>query len=501
MKRSSISLDLTEDVDEPKLKKVKTIEAILSEMNEQDDESTEEIKEGTLSESQREALNSIIRGDNVFMTGGAGVGKSFLIEKIKEELTEMGRTYYICATTGSAAYGVEGMTIHSYAGIGLGDKEVNHHIKTIQKSSKDKVARWQATHTLIIDEISMLNADYFDKINLVAKTLRNRKTVAFGGIQVILVGDFFQIPPITPKADPNQKVLSKVGNKYAFQTQTWRELNLTMVNLKQNFRQQDDEKFKDFLNEIRIGNMTSKEEALMRNRDISRKDLVVPESATKIFPYRNDVLRTNQQELAKIHSESYFYDAEIYLCPALQRNANNNNASPTQYPVDVRVELKVGASVLLCFNMNQEFGLFNGARGTIIKFVDLSPKEKEEGEKKKESNKTEKPKRVFPMVLFDNGQKRIIREHTWSQYDKKTLLSSFTQIPLILSYAITTHKSQGLTLDAALVDVNTFCTGQFYVGASRARTFEGLFLTNFIKKKPILADPVVTAFYKKHNLL
>lgn len=498
MKRSN-SHHSDDEIDQRVSKKVKleneiieTLEVLIDDIVDDNNNKEEPVKEEPLSESQRKALDAVIRGENVFITGGAGVGKSFLIDKIKEELTEMGNeTYYVCATTGSAAYNIGGMTIHSFAGIGLGDKDVNYHIKTLKKSGKDKVIRWQATHTIIIDEISMLNATYFDKLNQIAKTIRNCKTKAFGGMQVILVGDFAQIPPIMPKADPTQKVLSKVESQYAFQTPTWRELKLTMIKLCKNFRQQNDDQFASFLHEIRMGNMTTKEEEIIRSRDISRKGNTVPDNATKIFSYRNDVLRTNQQELAKINAPSVFYDADIY-----QKNATGNTSNPNQYPVDARIELKVGASVLLCFNLSTENGLYNGSRGVITSFVDLTPKEKEGDEKKPTIEK-----KIFPMVLFDNGMKRIIRPHTWNSYEKKTILSSFTQIPLVLSYALTTHKCQGLTLNSALVDMKAFCTGQTYVGMSRVRRIEDLYITNFVSKKPILADPIVIAYYRKHNLL
>lgn len=465
-----------------------------------------------LSESQKCALDAVERGENVFITGSAGTGKSFLIERIKESLTEAGRVFYVTATTGAAAYNIGGMTIHSFAGIGIGDKELAYHLKMIKdRKNKDKVERWNAVETLIIDEISMLSPGFLELINSIAKILRNRKTVAFGGIQIIFIGDFTQLPPVPPKVDPNQKLLAKLGNHYIFQTQTWRDLALTMVKLETNFRQKDDVAFNEFLGVIRLGDMTAKEEAVAHSRDINRNKttLKVPDGATKLFSHRNEVLRVNNEQLAKIESPSVFYDAEIYTAPSQQKkfaNTTTTNAAATnntgsQYPVETRVELKVGAGVLLCFNMNRDEGLFNGSRGVIVRFADFTKKKDDKKGGDKKDTKAAAEPQIFPVVQFDNGMRCIIRPHTWSQYERKTLISSFTQIPLVLSYAMTIHRSQGLTLDAALVDMKVFACGQLYVALSRVRRLDALYVTNSHMKQQVLADKAVIAFYEKHHLL
>ena len=497
--------------------------------NDGSEEETEELfaeeEECTLSETQKIALDAIVRGENVFVTGKAGSGKSYLIGKIKERLAALGKTYYVTAATGSAAYNVAGMTLHSYAGIGLGDKDLSYHLKNIKSNGGESLARWKDTEVLIIDETSMISPLFFEKISSLAKNVRNRKTSAFGAIQIVLVADMFQLPPVPPRVDPNQKVLAKVENHYVFQTPTWRELNLTSIKLDVNFRQQGDEKFANFLNNIRVGILEKEEEAIIQSRDITRHALNVPENATKLFAYRNDVLRTNQEELTKIKSASLFYDAELYECATLRlkraryEGSDASNIQPdtnnTKFPVDTRIELKVGASVLLCFNMCQPAGLYNGTRGVIIKFLDIEPKV-EKGEdnsiKLKKNGKIapkevipvegeKQGKFVYPLVQFDNGEKRVIRPHTWSQYEGKKLVSSFTQIPLVLSYALTIHRSQGLTLNAALVNMKVFSTGQLYVALSRVRRLEDLYLTNTGVKQNVLADKNVIAFYEKHNLL
>lgn len=459
-----------------------------------------------LSESQQAALSSINEGRNLFITGNAGSGKSFIIERFKEQLLEAETVFYVTASTGSASYNVGGMTLHSFAGIGLGDKAVAVHMREMKAKYKDRVERWQKTEVLIIDEISMIEAEYFEKIDTVAKKVRGSDK-PFGGIQVLLVGDMTQLPPVQKKGDVNQSKLAPLETRYAFHTSAWRGLNLKMIKLETNFRQQTDVPFTSFLNKIRVGEMGDEERAFMKSRDITiNKDLIVPENATKLFPRRYSVNDTNSTELAKIDSPSVFYDAEIYFCPALQNNAKyqksgNDDASEKKYPVDTRLELKVGASVLLCVNFHTESGLYNGSRGVIKKFVDLSPKEPP---KKTLPNRPplSPPKKLllFPLVEFDNGERRIIKPNTWSQYEGKKLLSSFTQIPLILSYALTIHKSQGLTLDCALVDTDVFATGQLYVALSRVREANKLFLTKTRFQK-ILADPNVIAFYRKHNLL
>lgn len=516
MKRKNECITIIDDDDDvvevvgPLSKKAKTVDivpcAVLSIEEDGDDESTVylEEEEVELSASQEKALQCVKGGGNLFVTGDPGTGKSFLIAAIKRHLDAMGRTYYVTSTTGSSGHNIGGTTIHSYAGIQTGENELAEHLKKLLTTGRDKVKRWKDTGVLIIDEVSLLEASYFDKINEVAKTVRNSNE-PFGGIQLVLVGDFFQLSPIAPK---NAK---KGTTPYIFTTETWRALKLTMVKLEFNFRQKDDIRFRDLLAEIRLGNMGENEYALLLTRDIEHAKLPVPEGTTKLFSFRNDVLRVNSEALAAIPGETHFFDAETFYAPSM------GNQKPS-HPVDARIELKIGASVLLCRNLSVEVGLFNGSQGVVVGFVQenegkeddggiiISSDEEEEEEEQEESEKkkhqTFQRKVLRPLVRFNNGERRIIRPWTWDTYEKKVLVSSFKQIPLMPSYAITIHRAQGLTLDRALVDMKVFACGQLYVALSRVRNIEDLFLTRCqCAKGQILADPLVLDFARKNNIL
>ena len=457
-----------------------------------------------LSESQAAALADVLAGKNVFITGGAGTGKSFLIERIKKELDERDIEYRVTASTGSAAYNIGGTTLHAFAGIGLGQDSIDWTVKQLKKYD-EKVDRLRKTRVLIIDEVSMIDHIYFDKINEVCKRIRNTSRLAFGGIQFVLVGDFLQIPPV-----PNKKQPATDKRRYIFQTDTWKELGLKLIKLRTNFRQQEDDRFKKLLDWVRVGHITEEEMKLLTSRDISAlSKSLLPEDkeTTKLFSYRNDVHHTNNIELSKIDSPSQRYEAEKYLCPALIEKQQQQEAqygpskaatNTSAYPVEESIELKVGASVLLCgTNLDMNCGLFNGCRGIVTGFTEsnLSEAEKILGSKRQS---------CFPKVEFYNAEKRTIKPVVWEQRDGKVLMSSFTQIPLMLAYAVTIHRSQGLTLNAAQVAMKFFECGQAYVALSRVRALENLYLTNFVNnpkaKEQIMADPVVIKFYTENGL-
>lgn len=432
-----------------------------------------------LSESQQRALTHVLKGENVFITGGAGTGKSFLIEKIRETLYQSGQAYYLTATTGSAAYNIGGTTLHSYAGIGLGQAPIEKIIKDFARYGGPQVMRWQRTKVLIVDEISMLDPAYFEKINLIAQRIRKKSSFAFGGIQLILVGDFLQLPPIANKN-------SETKERYVFETETWRSLRLTMVKLDFNFRQQTDLRFRELLHSVRLGAISQEDRTLLESRDISKMS-VKPLETTKLFSYRADVERINNEALTKIDTPSHHFKADIYLCETLRKKLESYPTKNTtfSYPVDASIELKAGASVLLCCNLSQKNGLFNGCKGVITKIAPL-------GDLKEP---------VFPFVQFYDNEEIPILPHTWEQKEGKQLISSFTQIPLMLAYSATIHRSQGLTLNNAQVDMKFFENGQAYVAISRVRQLEDLYLTNVSQNLQIKADPVVIQFYSDNALL
>jgi len=463
-----------------------------------DDSTNSEIeapKQDTLSESQSRALACVLEGKNVFITGGAGTGKSYLIERIKKKLGELGKCYYTTATTGSAAYNVAGTTLHHYAGIGLGEGTVDKIVENFKRYKEINPPRWIDTDVLIIDEISMLATDYFDKINEVAKGVREEPYRAFGGIQVIMVGDMAQLPSIQKKGKEIDR-----SKRYVFQTHTWKELRPVLLKLDFNFRQQGDDVFKDLLNSIRFGKLTAEAHALLASRDVSRlKEPVNEEEMTKLFAYRADVQRVNSLALEKIDAPIERFQAKVYFCDTLKKKhddllARGKTIPQPHYPVDDVIELKVGAAVLLCYNLNMDAGLYNGCRGEVISF-ELAPSKAFTAERDVK----------YPRVRFYNGEVRIITPHTWEQKEHQVVITSFTQIPLMLAYSCTIHKSQGLTLTNGLVNTKCFETGQFYVAVSRFRELKDLHFTNFLSNKnikgQIMADPIVIKFYEDNNLM
>lgn len=437
-----------------------------------DDESTEELVE-ELSAGQALALQRVAEGRNVFITGEAGTGKSYMIKAIKRKLDQMRRVYHVAATTGSAAYNIEGTTVHSFVGVGLGVADLDNLLKLLEKPyKKAKVEHWRRVHTLIIDEVSMLDALFFEKINAIGKHLRRNSDKAFGGLQLVLIGDFLQLPPVI-------KAEEKRLYRYVFQTPTWRELKLCTIKLDVNYRQKEDGTFLRLLAQVRLGTLAPEEEHLLR----ARVSTVAPEGVTKVFSYRADVQRVNKAALALIEGEEHCYDAVIetsYKATPFDADKEEKEGS---YPADKHLPLKEGARVLLCYNLATEDGLYNGCEGTVVTF-----------EQAYQGGK------LYPVVEFYNGIRTRIEPNTWTQYEGKKVVSSFTQVPLLLCYAISVHKAQGLTLPSALVDMNFFEHGQCYVAISRVRRLEDLHIKNY-SLKGLLADQTVIDFYRNNQLL
>ena len=494
----------------------------------EDEDNEEEPVADTLSDAQKQGLAYAERGDNLFITGGAGCGKSFLIKRIMQTLTENhNRSVHTTATTGGAAWQIGGVTFHRYLGCGLAEGKAEKLQENLELKNKAKCKEIKETDTLIIDEVSMMNPELFDKFNAVMQGLRKNYR-AFGAIQLIVVGDFLQLPPVV---DTKKKKVSTPLYRYAFQTQAWKQAQFKTINLTQNFRQSDDSRFLKFLNNARRGVLSTSDEILLKSRLCSRTDLE-RDDITRIFSRKVDVQNRNLQQLDKIEGYKRIYEAH-FVDHTDASKAPEDNVFYKSPPVENRLELKVGALVLLCFNLDVESGLFNGTPGKVVAFSDLRtntfktqgrviPKKEtalsamllsspqcnllisdekvmasEEG---KDIVYTEYDRYRLPIVEFDNGQRCTIEPHTWEIFEKKTLVVTYTNLPLILRYAITTHKSQGQTLPSAMMDMNCFENGQCYTALSRVKRLEDLFLIKF-SKDGLKVDPDVLKFYQSSNLL
>ncbi len=429
-----------------------------------------------LNEDQTAAFAAVQSGQNVFLTGPAGAGKSFLIRHIVDWAARVGKTVGITALTGCAALllGANAKTLHSWAGIGLGRDSVDVLVKSALKYPQTK-RRWKKTDLLIVDEISMMTPDLFEKLDAIGKRVR-ASAQSWGGLQLILCGDFFQLPPVVKGISGET-----FPGRFAFESPAWKAANLKPI-LLQRIERQTDVGFQRVLNECRIGAPSAETIELLKSRQNLnwKKQMIKP---TLLFSRNSDVEAINEQNIAALKKPLRIYEAktevltntglppaEIPCGEALERLLQKMDADSSYV---VRLELCVGAQVMLLMNKDLEAGLANGSRGVVIGFSDNN----------------------IPIVQFMHGDPVAVEPHTWISSECNAIVR--TQIPLRVAYAITIHKSQGATLDCALIDIgsNTFEYGQAYVALSRVRSMESLYVFNLNPAK-IMAHPSVVAYYE-----
>lgn len=423
---------------------------------------------------QTQALQAILQGRNVFLTGQGGTGKSFLIKKIADSFKERNKTLAITATTGCAALllGEGAKTIFSWAGVGLGEDPTGKLIAMISRSKKT-LTRWLLTDALIIDETSMMTADLFEKLDAIAKNLRANQ-LPFGGIQLILVGDFYQLPPVAKQQGPEVK--------FVFESPLWSQTIQHIIELKQIMRQTDPV-FQKILSEAREAYLSPESHAILKGRMGLpwQKDKIRP---SLLFTRRSEVDYINISNLKALKGERHTFSATTKYS-AVATNKKDTEAvqkAITKLDRDAayspELTLAVDAQVMLIKNISIETGLVNGSRGVVTGFG---------------------PGPLYePKVLFKGHSYPVtISPQDWEVEDAGVKGVKRSQLPLVLAYAITIHKSQGSTLDCALVDISasTFEYGQAYVALSRAKSLEALYIHD-IDPKAIRAHPKVIAFYK-----
>ena len=421
----------------------------------------------SLNEEQAEALKIIHEGKSVFLTGPGGTGKSFLIQRIVETLNEKLKKVAVTALTGCAALllGKEAKTVYSWAGIGLGREEAKKIANDIAKQPwKIKVRRrWLLTKVLIIDEISMMTPEILELLDTVGRLVR-RQDKPFGGLQLIMVGDFFQLPPV-----------SKDEARFVFESPIWKTLDLTTITLKQIMRQSDSA-FQEILNEARFGKLSAKSLATLKSRqtDEWQKLKIRP---TLLFSRRSEVDMINRKNLKALTGQSKTFEAKTVYDTTIAKGNEDNSFALAKLdrdaPYTVSLELKVGTQVMLIYNLDQANGLVNGSRGVVEEFNAIG----------------------YPSVLFKGCDKAIeIGPQTWESDEVEGLKRS--QIPLILAYAVTIHKCQGATLDSVLIDIgcSTFETGQAYVALSRVKSLDSLYIFD-LEPEAFKANKKVLAFY------
>lgn len=425
-----------------------------------------------LSTDQQRALSLFNSGSNLLIMGSAGVGKSFLIKEMKyQTMKNTDKKIVITATTGIAAYNINGITINSFMGIGTGEKPVEYLLRRIRNKFvvQDRIRR---TDILIIDEISMASAELFEKINLICQSVRKNNRL-FGGIQVILTGDFLQLLPVfnkNPKFFPNQ------DTRLLFESELFQKYftKRNIILLTSNFRQSD-KLFIELLLRLRKGNSTKSDIDVLKSRLISniKQDFnktVYLVSSNKHAQTINQTNLTKNPNQPITFTSSFNEEGDTELCKDLTTELNNQFE---QKGINT-ITLKKGVRVMLLKNLSVEEGLVNGSVGTIIDFQTYDLKQ-------------------YPLVHFDNRIKRLITPVEW-QLELNDSKVTAVQLPLMLCWAITIHKSQSLTLEKAVLYLDDcFCDSQVYVALSRVKSLDGVFLKSFNENK-IFVNSKVKAF-------
>ncbi len=390
--------------------------------------------------TQDKALALLKSGQNVFLTGSAGTGKTYLLNQFIQHLRDANLKVAITASTGIAATHLKGTTIHSWSGIGI---KQSIHQKDIDKLRRNEQFMERIDHTdvLIIDEISMLHKDQLNAIHYVLEGCLNDPR-PFGGLLVVLCGDFFQLPPVG-----NYQEQSK--DKFAFMSEAWQFADFKICYLTEQYRQSNNSLAK-LLNEIRNRKLSKSSIELLKAA--AQTDFSKIKEPTKLYTHNVDVDSINQKKLDELEGESEFFIAKT------KGEKSVLNALKRQVLASPDIELKVGAKVMFIKN-NPEQKIVNGTLGEVIKFSIKG----------------------FPVVKTTDGRKITVYKETWSIEDEYgDALASFRQIPLRLAWAITVHKSQGMTLDAAELDLTkTFERGQGYVALSRLRSLDQLWLKGY----------------------
>ncbi len=400
--------------------------------------------------TQEQALNILKTGANVFLTGEPGSGKTHTINNFVGYLRACDVEPAITASTGIAATHIGGMTIHSWSGIGIKTKLDKYDLDKIA-SSEYIVKRVNRTKVLIIDEISMLSANMLDMLDLVCREIK-QNAESFGGIQIILVGDFFQLPPIVKNDyEKDNKQISLTAEAllpriFAYDSGAWERSHLVTCYLTEQYRQ-DDADFLSLLSGIRANNFSPEHSKHLNKRQIDQEDM--PENVTKLFSHNVDVDRVNSNELAKLDGETKIFKMNSSGNEKLVEVMKKGCLSPEN------LELKIDA-VVMCTKNNQKEHFVNGTLGVVVGFDEFNG---------------------YPIIKNRNGRNITIAPMDWTVEENGKIRAQITQVPLRLAWAMTVHKSQGMSMDAAVMDLSqVFEYGQGYVALSRVRRLSGLYL-------------------------
>jgi len=381
------------------------------------------------------ALAILDSGHSIFLTGPAGSGKTYVLNQFVKNARRDGKSVAVTASTGLAATHLGGNTIHSWAGIGIADELHKKHVNDMSKSRREQI---ENADILIIDEVSMLHDYRLDMVDEVCRQVRGKRDVPFGGLQVILSGDFYQLPPVNRNE-------SRQGN-FVVSSKAWEGLDPVVCYLEEQHRQEDDELL-EILTALRANDLRRRHAERLLERKVVRTPFDDP--VTELYTTNVNVDAVNESKLKAMDGEIHEYQMTSTGRKGAVESLKKSCLSPET------LSLKKGAFVMFVKN-SQEKKYVNGTLGVVVGFAEDTD---------------------YPIVETKNGRKIQTKPDTWEMRDGEKKVASVSQIPLRLAWAITVHKSQGMTLDSAHVDLsNAFVPGMGYVALSRVRSLKTLTL-------------------------
>jgi ATP-dependent DNA helicase PIF1 len=385
--------------------------------------------------TQDEALAILESGASVLLTGAAGTGKTYVLNKFIKRAKKQGRSVAVTATTGLAATHLSGTTIHAWAGIGVHDAIDKHMIAKLGKARQELIKK---ADVLVVDEISMLHDFRLDMVDQVLRIIRESEE-PFGGVQVVLCGDFFQLPPVNRHG-------SKQGS-FIVSSDAWQQGAFTVCYLEKQYRQQKDQDYTEILNGIRKGVLTRNQLDALRARTVAVDDPFA--TRTRLLTVNVDVDSVNERQLDELAGDAHEYYMDTHGSKQYVEQLVRSCLAP-----DV-LRLKQGAAVM-CIKNAQDRSYANGSLGIVVGFEKATD---------------------HPVVELSTGRTITVRPETWELMDGDKRRAQLAQLPLRLAWAITVHKSQGMTLDAARIDLSkAFVEGMGYVALSRVRSLKHLIL-------------------------
>jgi hypothetical protein len=395
--------------------------------------------------TQEQALDILKMGHNVFLTGAPGTGKTFVINEYIDYLFAHNMSVAVTASTGIAATHIGGTTIHSWSGIGIKEKLSEWDVEAMLEK-KYIWDRFDKTDVLVIDEVSMLSANLLDSLDMLARTMRNNPA-PFGGMQIVLVGDFFQLPPIGG---------SDVA--YAFQANVWKEANMHVCYLEKSYRQ-DEGPLWSLLCQIRNQDIDEETHLVLADCQELRVDDIEP---TRLYTHNADVDTINEEKLSKLKTPLKIFSAST--------KGTKKHIETLQKTILAPESLRLKENALVMFVKNNlEKGYVNGTMGYIVELDDEI------------------------IVETIEGKRINVEPESWTvTNDDGKVLAEVAQLPLRLAWAITVHKSQGMTLDAAEIDLSKcFVPGQGYVALSRVRSIQGLKILGYNSNALVIDETVL----------